>query len=107
GFRRTVERNRTQEMSSRSAVLALTADVGQAGGLHVADHAAPIVTLESGLRHEAHDHIGDLSEPRALALESVAAPVVVLDHDPPAGTQRGHQSVENLTAVGEVLEHEP
>src|SRR5262245_25208784 len=85
----------------------LTADVSQAGGLHLTDHAAPIVALESGLSHEAHDYIANLSEPRALALESVAGPVVVLDHDPPTRTQRGDQSVEDLTAVGEVLEHEP
>src|SRR6478672_5173307 len=55
----------------------LTAKFGEAGGFHIADHAAPVVTFESGLGHEAKDHFGAIAESRVLALESEATPVVV------------------------------
>ncbi len=75
------------------------------------DNAAAVPWLESGLLHEGDDGVDHPVdhpvEPRVVVLEAETGPVVVFDDHPAAGTQRGREALEDSSALGQMLEHQP
>src|ERR1700679_780009 len=84
---------------------AFAPNFGQPRFNEVVHNSAPVRSVVTGLLHDSDDRAHGRVEVR-LITQAVATELVVLDDDPAARAQRLHESMEDVPAIREVLQHE-
>jgi hypothetical protein len=102
----SLKKSKPGELESITRARPSPRNAAQTGGRDVAHGVTAVLRFIARTLHIGRDRLDHTRQARVVAFEAEARPVVVLDTQPAAGAQRGGQPVEDLPALGEVLEHQ-